>query len=236
MDKAHVAVATITLARDAAEEAALLSGLEALAACGCPVFVTDGGSPPAFVHRARELEGLTVVEPACRAVWPQARSSLRAALASGAERIFYTEPDKRDFFRDDLASFIGDAPRDAGVVVVSRSAETLATFPAFQQYTEGVINRCCAEVIAASFDYSYGPFLLAADVVAHLAGAPDDIGWGWRLYAFAIAHRLGLTVQSLARASGCPPDQRRNAESLYRMQQLAESVRGLVLAAKASLE
>jgi len=235
MDKAHVAIATITLARAAAAQDVLLSGLEALAAFGCPVFATDGGSNSAFVHRARELRGVTFVEPACKGVWPQARSSLQAALASGAEHIFYTEPDKRDFFRDNLAAFIAEAPDDAGVVVVSRSAETLATFPAFQQYTESVINRCCAEVIGASFDYSYGPFLLAGDVVAHLAGVPDDIGWGWRPYAFAVTHRLGLTVESLARASACPAEQRRDAERVYRMQQLAESVRGLVLGVRATL-
>jgi hypothetical protein len=235
MDKRHVAIATITLARDGAEHAVLLRGLEALAAFGRTVFVTDGGSDPDFVVRAREIEGVTLVEPACRGVWPQARSSLRAALASGAERIFYTEPDKRDFFSDDLAGFICEAPHDAGVVLVSRSAQTLVTFPAFQQYTEGVINRCCAEVIEASFDYSYGPFLLARDVVAHLAGAPDDVGWGWRPYAFVIAHRLGLGVQSLVRASACPSEQRSEAEKVYRMQQLAESVRGLVLGAKAPL-
>ena len=235
MDKRYVAIATITLARDPAEHAVLLSGLETLAAFGCPVFVTDGGSDPDLVRCAREIEDVVLVEPACRGVWPQARSSLRAALASGAERIFYTEPDKREFFRDNLAGFIGEAPHDAGVVLVSRSAPTLATFPAFQQYTEGVINRCCAEVIEAPFDYRYGPFLLARDVVAHLASVPDDIGWGWRPCAFAIAHRLGLTVQSLARASACPSEQRSEAERVYRMQQLAESVRGLVLGARAPL-
>src|SRR5512132_2625337 len=102
MDKAHVAIATITLARDAAEQDVLLNGLEALAAFGRPIFVTDGGSTAEFVRKARSIGGVTFVEPARRGIWPQARSSLEAARLSGARHVFYTEPDKRDFFRDNL--------------------------------------------------------------------------------------------------------------------------------------
>src|SRR5690349_18518009 len=99
MDQAQVAIATITLARDAKEQTVLLAGLEALAAFGRPVFVTDGGSSAEFVRLARSIGNVTLVEAAVKGVWPQARSSLDAARASGARHLFYTEPDKQDFFR-----------------------------------------------------------------------------------------------------------------------------------------
>jgi hypothetical protein len=121
------------------------------------------------------------------------------------------------------------------VVLASRSAESYATFPEFQRHTEDAINTCCAELVGAPFDFTYGPFLLNGALLPCLERLPDDIGWGWRPYAFTTAHRLGLSVQSLARASACPPNQRSEAETIYRMQQLAESVRGLVLAAKTTL-
>jgi hypothetical protein len=121
------------------------------------------------------------------------------------------------------------------VVLVARSPQQLATFPPLQQYTESVINRCCAEVIGEPFDYSYGPFLLESSVVPHLTPQKDDIGWGWRPYAFGIAHRMGLRIEQVLRASECPVEQRGDTERVYRMQQLAQSVEGIVLSTKAVL-
>jgi hypothetical protein len=230
MARTHVAVATITLARGSEERSLLLSGLRALAALSIPVFATDGGSDAAFLEEACQIAGVTFCEPA-RGLWPQARRSLEAARALGAQWLLYTEPDKVDFFRERLPAFIESAPANQGigVVLVARDAGKLATFPAFQQYTESVINRCCAEVIGPSFDYSYGPFLLASSVVPHIIVPTEDVGWGWRPFTFGIAHRLGLRVEQAFAASNCPPGQRGDAERVYRMRQLAQSLEGLVL-------
>jgi hypothetical protein len=236
MHKTELAIATITLARQPDEEAMLLRGLAALAASPLPVFVTDGGSASAFLERARRIDGLTWCEPA-RGLWPQVRRGLDAAREAGARWILYTEPDKVDFFRENLRTFIAQAPvnEGSGVVLVSRASEQLATFPVFQQYSESVINRCCAEVIGRAFDYSYGPFLLAATVVQHLRPPTEEIGWGWRPFAFGIAHRLGLRIEHVPLAAACPADQRSRSERVYRMQQLAQSVEGLVLSTKVAL-
>jgi hypothetical protein len=237
MDKTHLAIATITLARKAEEQSLLLSGLRALAASSLPVFVTDGGSDPGFLQQARAVEGVTFCDPA-RALWPQTRRSLQAAHRAGARWILYTEPDKLDFFRENLAAFIGSIRVDerSGVVLVSRDAQKQASFPAFQQYTESVINRCCAELTGRSLDYSYGPFLLASSIVPRIVPPNEDIGWGWRPFTFGIAHRLGLRIEQVLAASPCPADQRADVERVYRMQQLAQSVEGLVLSTKVSLQ
>ena len=212
----------------------LLEALEVLGSFGLPVFATDGGSSGDFVASARTLRGIHFCDGVARGLWPQTRASLHAALASGAQYVLYTEPDKVQFFRTNLAAVLNEAELDerTGVLVVARAPHVLRTFPDFQQYTESVINRCCAEVIGAELDYSYGPFVLRSSLIAHVAPPSDDIGWGWRPYAFATAHRQGFSVRQTLQAAGCPPEQRHDSEHIHRMEQLAQSVRGLAAAAR----
>lgn len=232
MEEREVAVATMTWARDVEEEALLRESLPLLAGLSLPVFVTDGGSGGAFVDFLRSLPGFHVCDPPRRGPWLQARQSLLAARASGRGFVLYTEPDKGDFFRRVLREFISEAPggEGVGVVLASRSGDSFATFPEFQRRTEEAINLCCAEVVGADFDFSYGPFLLNRVLAGGLESAPPELGWGWRPYAFGTARRLGYRVESLVRDLPCPPAQREDGprERLLRMRQLAQSVEGLV--------
>src|SRR5215213_6029001 len=163
MNYKEVAVATLTWARDAAEERLLRESLTFLAALNVPAFVADGGSGRSFLDSLHAVPHFRVFEAGAPGVWPQARTSLRAAAdTTDAGFILYTEPDKRDFFRDGLREFISEAPsgEEVGVVLASRSAESFATFPEFQRHTETAINRCCAELLGVEVDFTYGPFLL----------------------------------------------------------------------------
>jgi hypothetical protein len=239
MDYGEVAVATMTWARDAAEERLLRESLPLLTGLGAPVFVTDGGSGEAFKRFLRSLPGSSVCEPGERGPWAQAGRSLRAAHASGRRFILYTESDKAGFFREGLGEFVSEAPEDegVGVVLASRSAESFQTFPEFQRGTEEALNRCCAEVAGRRCDFSYGPFLLNRRLVPALEAAPPDLGWGWRTYAFGLAPRLGRRVECVVKDLPCPPGQRGEGarERLYRMRQLAEGVEGLLKASAADL-
>lgn len=239
MDYGEVAVATMTWARDAAEEGLLRESLPLLAGLGAPVFVTDGGSGEGFTRFLRSLPGFEVCEPLERGPWAQAGRSLRAAGASGRRFILYTESDKAGFFGAGLREFITEAGGgdDVGVVLASRSEGSFETFPEFQRMTEGALNRCCAEVVGRRFDFSYGPFLLNRELVGGLEAAPQDLGWGWRTYAFGLARRLGYRVESVVKDLPCPPGQRVDdaRERLYRMRQLSRGVDGLVEAAAADL-
>jgi hypothetical protein len=238
MNTCDVAIATMTLARDGREATSLRGALRELAATQIPVYVTDGGSGAEFVDQLRRLPGFNVCQPRGSGLWPQVRCSLEAARKSGARLVLYTEPDKRAFFRDRLAGFIAEATdaAETGVVIAARSQAVLSTFPPFQQYTESVINRCCAELIGQSFDYSYGPFLLNGAIVDQLHGLEDDIGWGWRTHAFGIAHRMQLAVEHIMAGCSCPDDQREDSERTYRMLQLSQSIEGLVLSIQAEIE
>ena len=240
MDKNNLAIATISWARDAQEEQLLRESLPYLAALEIPVFITDGGSGPGFLDFLQSFPHFTVLKPDGRGVWAQARKSVQAAQASGARYILYTEPDKRDFFRDYLPQFIATTPAEdqTGIILASRSEKGFATFPAFQRSTETTINQCCAEIIDKPVDYTYGPFLLNAKLVPYLPLLPEDIGWGWRPFTFGLAHRLQYLIEQVTDDFSCPLEQRDDspAERIYRMRQLSQNIQGLVLATAVTLE
>jgi hypothetical protein len=233
MDFSEVAVATMTWARDAAEESLLRESLPLLAGLGAPVFVADGGSGGPLMDFMRGLPNFHLLEAGGAGVWRQARRSLEAAAAASAARfILYTESDKRDFFRAGLSRFVSEAQaaEDVGVVLASRSPESFDTFPKFQRHTETAINRCCAEVLGLRADFTYGPFLLNRALVPRLNQVENDPGWGWRPYAFGAARREGLRILQVEMHLPCPTEQREDdpAERLYRVRQLAQNIQGLL--------
>lgn len=237
MNKNNITVATITWARDEQEESLLRASLQVLAELEIPVFVCDGGSGNNFLDFLRSFPHFTIVERKAKGLWGQAQSSLLAASHTASRFILYTEPDKKDFFRNSLPGFIAAAKDDdqLGILLASRSATAFATFPAFQRSTETTINNCCGELIGRPFEYTYGPFLLTRQVVPYLENVANDIGWGWRPYAFNIAHRLGYKVESFEGDFNCPETQREDsmAERMYRMRQLTQNIEGLLLSANA---
>ncbi|MEI6947186.1 hypothetical protein V9K67_08320 [Paraflavisolibacter sp. H34] len=239
MNRKDLSIATMTLVRNEAEEAALTEALTRLAQLEIPVYLTDGGSPPSFLRFLRGFPQFVLQEPA-RGLWPQTKSSLTAAYGGGTPYLFYTEPDKALFFERFLPALLEDLQPDGqtGVVLAARSPGGFATFPPFQQMTETTINRCCAEVIGEPTDYVYGPFLLHRELVPFLDRLPPTIGWGWRPYAFHLARRLGYRVEAVTGDFPCPDDQRREdgAERLHRMRQLAQNMEGLTLSASVAVE
>lgn len=233
MNKEAITIATITLARNTQEERELRLALQELASLHMPVIVADGGSTPSFLSFLHSLPHFTVVPVANSSVWAQAKASVEAACHTNTPFVFYTEPDKKEFFKTGLLSLIAAAGADesTGIVLASRSAAGFATFPFFQQMTESAINHCCAEVTGTEGDYCYGPFLLNRALIPYLDLVEENIGWGWRPYCFGMAHRLGYTTDTFEAGFTCPSHQREDDEKerIYRMKQLEQNIRGLVL-------
>jgi hypothetical protein len=173
-----------------------------------------------------------------KGLWPQAKSSLSMANSNGAKYIFYTEPDKEEFFSNHLLKMLKQ-PIDerTGVILASRSNRGFSTFPAFQRMIEATINKCCKEIAGKDFDYCYGPFLFNSQLVPYINSLNDDLGWGWRHYLFAIAHRLGFNIENHGGDFNCPLDQYEDndAERIYRMKQLTQNINGLIHAATIDL-
>jgi len=162
-----------------------------------------------------------------RGLWPQTKASIIEA-ANKSEFVFYTEPDKLDFFLNYLPKILEPPIYESmGVMLASRSPLGFSTFPPFQQMTENTINQCCKEVMGKNVDYCYGPFLFNSKILPYMNSVNDNCGWGWRPFLFTIAHRLGFTYQN---DFTCPTDQRidNETERIYRMKQLTQNINGLV--------
>ena len=227
----ELSIATISWARDDQEEMVLRRALSGLAAFGWPVSVADSGTNARFTAYLRTLPQFTVTVAPERGLVAQVQASISMAAANDAPFILYTEPDKEFFFNERLSTFLAGAPRsrDVGVVIPSRSSASFLTYPAMQQYTEGVANQLCADRIAGAGEYFYGPFLMNAALAREVERLDPRLGWGWRPAIFAAARRSGLRVVLQTGDYPCPPDQRDEdeAERLHRIRQLAQNVLGL---------
>lgn len=233
----ELCVATISLARNKEEQKLLRTSLKQLAALTIPVCITDGGSPKDFINFLHGIPHFKIFE--ARGLWPQAKRSITHAAKSGAQFIFYTEPDKLEFFTNHLKKMLEtiNVDEETGILLASRSAKGFSTFPSFQQMTETTINNCCKEVIGKEMDYCYGPFLFNTQLIPFLEKLDDNIGWGWRPFAFAISRRLGLEVSNFEGDFNCPLDQREDnaTERIYRMKQLTQNINGIIQAATIDL-
>ena len=227
-----VCVATMAWARDPEEERVLRAALAVLHRTGLPVTVADKGNNASFTQFLAGLAGASVIPSAAASLVAQVQASLRAAGSPGARFVLYTEPDKEDFFARRLASFLDRAPRDArvGAVLAARTQASLATFPAIQQYTEGVINHLTGQVTGRPGDYSYGPLLLARELLPAVMTLEPEIGWGWRHFAVCRAMQMGLTVHLVEDDHPCPVEGRLDeaGERLHRLRQLAQNITGLI--------
>jgi hypothetical protein len=229
-------VATMVWARDEVEDKLIRDSLTALSEQGFNVYATDAGSEQEFIEALENLPNVNVFKPDAKGLLPQIRKSLTEAAESGADFIFYTEPDKKHFFSEKLSDFLARAEvdEDTGIILVGRTKESFNTFPEFQQYTETVINNLCAEVTRAVADYTYGPFLVNRKLISSLESLENNIGWGWRSYLIAEAAKQGYRISQITGDYPCPLEQWDDAKAdrIYRMKQLAEHIDGLVLAAK----
>lgn len=228
---ARLAIATVTLVRDPTEEVLLRRSLQRLVESELPIVIADGGSNAGFVEFLATLDGARIVAPDRKGLVPQVRAALEGAAGDDVDAILYTESDKLAFFDAGLSTLVeqGRVGVDTTLTLASRDAQSFATFPPVQQYTERTINDLCGEALAAPGDYSYGPFVMGRSLVPWLRDVPDDLGWGWRHAIFAIAHRLGHRIVHVAGRFECPLDQREEdeGERLHRLRQLDQNISGL---------
>jgi hypothetical protein len=240
MNKPNLVIATITLARNAAEEKLLIESLTQLARLNIQVFITDGGSSGSFLQFLSSVPHFFLSTTSVKGVWAQARHSLLEASQVNSNFILYTEPDKFTFFTKFLPQLIAQPlhQEQTGIILASRSKAGFATFPSFQQMSETAINNCCKEIINQSFDYTYGPFILNKKLVPYLQLVQEDIGWGFRPYLFGIARRLELSIESYEGDFTCPLEQTTDSatERIYRMRQLSQNIQGLVLSTSISID
>jgi hypothetical protein len=232
-----VAVATMTWARDDAEARVIEHALAQLRRLDVRVVVTDGGSSDAFIRELASTTGFSVRRSSYgRGLVGQVKSSIAAALDTGAQAVLYTEPDKTAFFAHGLPSLLECAPPAATgrVMLAARSSRSFSTFPPFQQYAEAIINDLCARVVGIPGDYSYGPFLMDRELAERLLTMPNTLGWGWRHCAFGLAAGLGYDIRHGVDDFACPEEQRHEnqRDRFHRLTQLHQNAEGLLFSCR----
>jgi hypothetical protein len=229
-----VAIATITLARDAGEEALLERALGALAAHGRPIAVSDGGSASSFVDAVGRLAAVRLCPPRTPGLVAQVTASVETASTWDSPFILYTESDKDAFFRDHLGAFLRQAREltDVDIAIAARSPAAFATFPEAQRQAEAFASFLCGEATGVPGDYFYGPFLFSTRLARLIAGLPPAIGWGWRPYLFAAAARRQSRIVMIEGNYTCPEDQRTEDgdDRAHRRRQLSQNISGVSLA------
>jgi hypothetical protein len=230
MDK--TLIATITLARNPAEERVLVQALGQLR--GYSVIAADGGSRPRFIEALHQL-GVQIVCPGRTGLVRQVKASLQAALdASDVPGILYTEPDKAPFFGEPLARFLHES-RQLGslpLCFAARDGASFATFPEGQQRTERFINESTSLICKSQADYCYGPILLSRAAATLALEAPEDLGWGWRFWLLGQALARKWKHAAVPLDVPCPVGQRdENSEKdqIYRIKQAQQNLTGLFL-------
>lgn len=232
----------MTWAHSPQEADLLAASIESLTHSDLPVVVADGGSIDGFTDRLRACHHVSTVIP--RLGPGRLVGQIEAAMAAAANQhpdyVLYTEPDKQWFFTHRLDGFLQAAEQNvgAGILLASRDADSFATFPTGQQLTESLFNQLAGDALGVSGDTLYGPMLVRTDLVEYVTDLHEDLGWGWRPYLMAIVMRLGQRLVCVEGDFQCPEHQRGENDSaarIYRMEQLAQNVKGLAKGFKEDL-
>jgi hypothetical protein len=224
----------MTRARNDAEAEAAIASLTALSALGLPIFASDANSIPAFREAVRQIPDLRSCEPGASLV-AQVKSAMRAAAAEGHRYVFYSEPDKREFFTNGARAFLSAAREQNGaaILIAARDEASFATFPIGQQTTERAVQQIAGVFLGPVPDLLYGPLVLDLETaLPQFDAIPDDLVWGWRLYLIARAVKSSRGVRGFAGSFPCPLDQRDEddpASRLYRLEQARQCLEGIRL-------
>jgi hypothetical protein len=227
-----VGVATITWARTVDEAELLRHSFSELARATRRLSVADRGNDPDFAAFLRTFDGVRCVTPHAPGLVAQVQASIAAAAEYHTDWILYSEPDKQSFFAGPMQSFVRRALNagNAGIALPARTAESFATFPPMQRYTESVLNRLLGEMTGTTGDYLFGPLLIHRTLLHLIRALPDDLGWGWRPAIVLAACRLAQPIVLLADDYPCPEEMRSEDEGdrQHRIRQLIQNLRGLV--------
>ena len=212
----EIPIVTVTLARGEREGDLLLTALRELTGLvGGPVLVTDGGSTPEFRAQLRRIPGLTVTDPPVSGLTAQVRQSLLAGGEHSSGHVLYTEPDKSWFFRNRLVDFLrigreilASDPEHLGLLLPTRSAASFMSYPAAQRGHERATDDLLGEITGVRGDFTYGPRIIAREVVAPILESTEELGWGWLSAAVVLAHRSGRAIRCLEMDLPCPEEDR----------------------------
>lgn len=224
----NLSVSTITLARNKNEAVKICDSLKVLSKHFPIVVAVDGGSSPSFLKDIRNIPHVRILSEKGGLV-TQVKRSLQEAARENKQFILYTESNKLAFFENSLSRFLELADSyihdpNCGVILPCRTSDSFATFPPFQQITEGFLNLVLSKFTMSELDYTYGPRIISASLLSSLNEIGDDMGWGWMSDIILAAKKQNKKIIGIEVDLPCPIDERAETEKdkRHRIKQLRD--------------
>ena len=155
MNKKDISIVTMTRAKPDDYELHR-AALRELAALRLPTVITDGGSGEEFLSYLNSFPNFIVQRAARAGAFLQIKTSFDRARQFATPYVLYTEPDKQFFFQQRLAEFIERASSHSttGIIIPARTAESFASYPESQRFTEAFTNQLCSRIVGKDGDFS----------------------------------------------------------------------------------
>jgi hypothetical protein len=191
--RSDIVISTVSWIRTPKESQVVLKTIELLTKLDVPIVIVDAGSPPQDLEKIHSFKNVTLFKSEL-GLTEQLLISHREAEKLG-EYIFYLHTDKYDFARDAAPKVIEmyRSLAKKGVLIPTRTEESLSTYPVFQRKEEDYLNYFMSDYIGTEADYYAGPKIYPTSLVKYLDKLDGNIGWGIESYFYAIAKRLNLS-------------------------------------------
>lgn len=244
MNRHKIVATTISLARSSQEEKRIQDSLKILSGKNLEaITIVDGGSSRDFISEIKKMPNVNLEIHPELSLQESIKKSLTIAKSYKPTAIFYTESDKKDFFKNNLEIFLDEAltiienDPNFGIIIPSRTKESFSKFPAFQQYTENTINNLIGNFLDeknSHNDYCYGPRIISPKLITYIDKLPKNIGWGWLSFLLITSALLGKKNYTVQLNLPSPTEEFTEKEKikLYRTKQLIDHAKGILEAYK----
>jgi hypothetical protein len=190
--KSSVAIATVSWIRNDEERDVVLETFSNLSQLNLPIITVDSGSSEEDQKKIASIknvlffkskEGITK-----RLVFSQQEA------AKHADYIFYLQSDKKDFAKNDVPKMIDYyvKQQEKGLLIPSRTKESFATYPSYQQKHEEFLNWFIGDYVKIEEDYYAGPKIYPATVTKYLHEIKGEQWWGIEAFIYVLAKKLNL--------------------------------------------
>jgi hypothetical protein len=192
--------------RTSEERDVVFETIKTLQSYGIPLILVDAGSSDTDKKIMKEKNNVFFFEQG-QDLTKQLITTHQEA-AKRADYIFYVQSDKPDFAKDVVPRMLAyySTLEEKGLLIPSRTLESLETYPLFQKTQEAFLNFFMSEYIGISQDFFAGPKIIPAKLISYADAITGDIGWGVESYLYVLAKRLRIPFDFLSCFITAPKD------------------------------
>jgi len=202
--KFPIAIATVTWIRTDEERHVVLNTLKVLNRIQVPIIVVDKSSP----EDRKVIESLENVSLFESSSLTKQVFLAQTESAKIADCIFYLQSDKQDFAENTASLMVGEYKKlsSKGMLIPTRTPESLQTYPEFQKTQEEFLNIFISDYVGIENDYFAGPKIYPSSLVKYLGQLKGEVGWGIESFYYVLTKRLNMSFNFLECSIKAPND------------------------------